>query len=84
MIAYAPLEAWGIRFHGKMWLRFNKFAALGAEAHGWRPFVWTANTELAEKWGSEAAARGFAQRRCIGPFEIAKIGPNQRTVDRIA
>lgn len=84
MIQFAPLEAWGIRFHGKMWLKFTKFAPMGSEAYGWRRFTWTNNIGLAEKWASEATARAFAERRCIGPFEIAKIGPNQRSVDHPA
>lgn len=84
MIQIAKLEAWGIRFHGKTWLKYTDPAPIGAEAYGWRPFVWTRDVEKAEKWGSEDAARTFAERRCHGPFEIAKIGPNQRSVDRIA
>lgn len=84
MIAYAPLDAYGIRFHGKAWLKFSNFAPIGAEAYGWRPYVWTTDVEKAEKWGSEFAARNFAERRCHGPFEIVKMGPNQQFVDRPA
>jgi len=84
MINFEPPGAWGIRFHGKMWLVFGKIAPLGAETHGWRPYIWSKDVEKAERWGSETAARGFAERRLIGPFEIAKIGPNQRSVDHLA
>lgn len=85
MIAYTPkIDAYGIRFHGRMWLKFSKLAPIGAEAYGWRPYSWTGNLNEAGKWGSEAAARSFAERRCHGPFEIAKIGPDRGSVDRIA
>jgi hypothetical protein len=73
------MDAYGIRFHGKAWLKFSNLAPLGAEAHGWRPYSWTQDVEKAEKWGSEAAARNFAERRCRGPFEIAQIKPNQHS-----
>lgn len=80
MISYAPKhDAFGIRFHGRTWLKYTKYAQIGAEAYGWRPFSWTGNVDEAEKWGSEDAAREFAERRCRGPFEIAKIRPNQRS-----
>ena len=50
MIAYAPLDAFGIRFHGKVWLKFSNLAPLGAEVHGWRAYSWTTDVEKAEKW----------------------------------
>jgi hypothetical protein len=79
MIQYAPrLDAYGIRFHGRAWLKFTQIAPLGAESYGWRPFSWTTDVNQAEKWGCEAAAREFAERRCHGPFEIAQIRPNQQ------
>lgn len=84
MSADATIDRFGVCFHGKAWLKYSVFAALGAEAFGWRPFSWTTDPENAQKWYSEDAARAFAERRCIGPFEIAKIGPNQRSVDQIA
>ncbi|MBZ9706083.1 hypothetical protein LB543_05035 [Mesorhizobium sp. ESP7-2] len=84
MITFSPLAAYGIRFHGKMWLKMSKLARIGAEAYGWRPYSWTSKPEDAEKWCSKTAATHFAERHCRGPFEVADFTAKSPGVDQIA
>jgi hypothetical protein len=78
------LDAYGIRFHGRVWLK-NALLTDGMRPNiGWRPFVWTKNADLAEKFGNEAGARHFAERYCRGPFEIVQIPRISGSVDRPA
>lgn len=66
---------YGIRFHGKRWLRKSPEHTGPTTKMGWREFTWTVDPGEALLFATRSVAELFGRVNLRGPFEVAEF-PN--------
>lgn len=64
---------YGIRFHGKRWLRKSPEHVGPTVKMGWRGFTWTADPGEALLFSTRSVAELFGRVNLRGPFEVAEF-----------